>query len=214
MKIKRLAWAKKYISKSAEFWNNIFYSDETYFEINMNSVMNRIRRFKSSNPFASNLISGKVKHPTKVMVWGCFSRFGLGRICVLDGYMNSCKYVEVLEEKLLPSILSSPIESPIHLDDSASCHRTRKIKDWHSYNNISQIDWPGNSPDLIPIENLWGFMKNKIKRRVIKNKRALIENILQIWREEIPTSLLEKLCDSMPSRLQNTINLKGCCTKY
>lgn len=180
----------------------------------MNSVINRVRRFRSTNLFAAKLISPTLKHPTKVMVWGCFSRNGLGGISVLDGYMNSTKYIEVLNEKLIPTIQEKQLSNPVHLDDSAPCHRTKQVKEWHRLNNINQVDWPGNSPDLNPIENIWGYMKSKIRRRVIKNKTSLLENILHIWREEIPISMIQKLSDSMPSRLDKVIKNKGGITKY
>ena len=43
------------------------------------------------------------------------------------------------------------------------------------------MDWPGNSPDLNPIENVWAALKKEIcKDKIITNKN-LIENIIKAW---------------------------------
>ena len=69
MKRKRLEFAKTYIEKGAQFWKNVIYSDESYISINLNAVMNRIRRFRSSNPLSGSYINQNVKYPLKIMVW-------------------------------------------------------------------------------------------------------------------------------------------------
>ena len=61
-------------------------------------------------------------------------------------------------------ILNSQIKEPIDLDYSARSHRTAIIDQWHRENSIKRIDWPGNSPDLNPIENLWSILKSKLRK--------------------------------------------------
>jgi hypothetical protein len=50
-----------------------------------------------------------------------------------------------------------------------SCHSSR-----HSF---GVIDWPGNSPDLNPIENLWSYIENKLKHKDISSGPKLIKEI-------------------------------------
>ena len=50
------------------------------------------------------------------------------------------------------------------LQDGAPCHRSKIVKSWFAERpEIKLIDWPGNSPDLNPIENVWSWMKNKLQ---------------------------------------------------
>ena len=211
---KRKYFADSMIDKPDEFWKDVFFSDETYIEINFGSVINRVRRFSSSDPINQKFLKNTVKFPTKVMLWGCINYNGAGLLKICEGTMNSAKYKQVLESKLLPSIQKFSISNPIHLDDSAPCHRTNEIKAWHSQNGIQKIDWPGNSPDLNPIENLWSILKYKIKRRPINSKIKLIEEIKKIWDNEISQELCANLVMSMPKRLAEVKKCKGKITKY
>ena len=211
---RRLAFAKKYRHHPLDFWHRIIYSDESYFSINLSAVMNRVRRFRSSNPFASSLISPTVKYPPKVMIWGCINYKGPGEIKICQETMNRARYLDTLEKKLIPSANKFNIVSPIHLDDSAPCHRGKEVEEWHTNHGFGKILWPGNSPDLNPIENVWGLMKAKLRTRIIRDKRKLIESILEIWREDSLKDYIVKIIDSMPQRLEEVIKNKGFQTKY
>ena len=42
------------------------------------------------------------------------------------------------------------------------CHHARKVTDWLQFKNIQLFEWPGNSPDGNPIENLWLLMQDRV----------------------------------------------------
>ena len=68
------------------------------------------------------------------------------------------------------------------------------------------------SPDLNPIENLWGERKSAIG----ENNPADIQELEQIAKEEsekIPEKC-RKLIDGYKKRLEAVITAKGCSTKY
>ena len=47
------------------------------------------------------------------------------------------------------------------------------------------LDWPGNTPDLNPIENLWALMKAKVSEKQLLSLKALRKVIKEVWVHEI-----------------------------
>ena len=55
---------------------------------------------------------------------------------------------------------------------------------------ITVLDWPGNSPDFNPIENLWSIVKNRLRKMDCTTKIKLIEVVIHDWfHEEIKKKL-------------------------
>lgn len=209
---KRLAWCKKYKNKEISFWENVIFSDETMITIRNDSLMQRCRRFPWSNPFNTKYIRPTVKYPLSIMMWGCFSKHHRPELTIIEGIMNSEKYEEVLENNIKP--IFSENSSLFFQDDSAPCHRSRKIKLYKTNNNIYSLDWPGNSPDLNPIENLWHILKRKVGRFQYKNKKQLVFMAKKIWNQNIDNDVIKNLIESMPKRIDLCIKNNGSITKY
>ena len=47
------------------------------------------------------------------------------------------------------------------------------------------IDWPGNSPDLNPIENAWNQIKTKLQDMQITSIPTLKEAIKDVWENQL-----------------------------
>ena len=71
-------------------------------------------------------------------------------------------------------------------------------------NGVNVIAWPSQSPDLNPIENLWAFIKGKLKGKEFVKKEDLIKSVYDIWRNISP-KLCEKLVKSMDERITQVL---------
>ncbi|GFU52094.1 uncharacterized protein TNCV_3225161 [Trichonephila clavipes] len=75
--------------------------------------------------------------------------------------------------------------------------------------------WPGNSPDMNPIVNVWELMKREVAKDVITNKTQLLERIIHKWNHHPQMQETVQSCiDSMPRRIEALIAAKGGSTKY
>ena len=94
------------------------------------------------------------------------------------------------------------------MHDNAPCHRAKIIRDWIDEKQINILEWPPNSPDLNPIENLFGLLKKKLNKMKIKSKEELKEKIQEIW-ENFDKELCSRLVNSLPRRLELVFKQKG-----
>ena len=109
--------------------------------------------------------------------------------------------------------LNGPVDF-IFQQDGAPCHTAKVCQAWFKNNNVRLLSWPGNSPDLNPIENLWARLKILVSQRRPSNKQQLIEAIVECWHHVITVQELESLVKSMPNRIKAVITAKGYATKY
>ncbi len=72
------------------------------------------------------------------------------------------------------------------------------------------LDWPGNSPDLNPKENVWNFMKNlPKKKKAITFICVLMEENKKLWVLNSFQEYLKKLFESMHRKLQLVVKHNG-----
>lgn len=149
------------------------------------------------------------------MVWGCMSAKGVGFLKFIEGTVNAEVYQNILGECLIPSIdtLKSNTGHFLFQQDNAACHTAHRIARWFNENNIPVLQWPANSPDISPIETLWGRMKKELRKNPARNLHDLKQKLQTIWDSFTPDSCQE-LINSVPQRIKAVISRKGDATQY
>ena len=92
--------------------------------------------------------------------------------------------------------------------DNAPAHRG--AASFLEAKGVEVLEWPAYSPDLNPIENLWGHMKMSIRVDVFTDVDDLVEAILTFW-EELDQAYVDALVLSFKDRLQKVVDNVGDC---
>jgi hypothetical protein len=127
--------------------------------------------------------------------------------------MNAICYQEALEDHLL---MFMGIHGCTHfLHDGAPCHASKCIKDFLAEQPFQVIEWPGNSPDLNPIENCWNQLKNLLKKKDISSVPKLTADI-RLWTVDrgAQARVREEFERFDAKELEIVIDAKGDMTKY
>lgn len=165
---------------------------------------------------ASNLHSGRIS----VIFWGCFWQNELGPlIALLAGRINSDRYCEILEEHLFPfytMVKETLREEPWFMDDNCKVHKSITTKVFKDELGIQMLEWPSQSPDINPIENLWKLWKDCIEKSHPQptNHDELIEVVQRGWEELKTMDVGQTLADSIKNRIIAVKVAKGQPTKY
>lgn len=220
----RVSWCEKYKKKSVSYWSQVIFSDESSVEIGKQSRQIRVWRYAGER-FNTECLAPTFKSGRKsVMVWGCFAGGTKGPLIFCDENkegnerINSNTYITILNSYLLPferTVHELTGKPAVFQQDNAPIHTAKITKEWFKTNKIVIMDWPANSPDLNPIENLWRQLKDNIQSRSVfpRNIDELKCALKEEW-ENLDCSHFESVVASMPRRINAVLEAGGGPTKY
>lgn len=209
---RRLQFAKEHMTWNVE-WRSVVFSDEKKFNLDgpdgLHYYWHDLRK-------EERLLSRRVHGGASVMVWASFCFSGKSEIVFRECKGKADVYRKVLNDHLLPFIRRLGGGKWTFQQDGASVHTAADTIQWLRAHNLDPMSWPSLSPDLNPIENLWGALVRLVYdngRRQFNTAEELRAAIQASW-NSIGLDVLENLARSMPERMYEVIRLGGKSTKF
>lgn len=210
----RVLFAENYLNMD---WENVIFTDEKVFKSDHHAKFHLYRpnNMRYNEKYVQRTrVSGQVS----CGIWGWMSAGGVGELCEISSHMNSREYLEILNEVMIPSVnIVYPDEFPItFMQDNSAVHKSRETMNWiHQNIEIRTIPWPAYSPDLNPIENVWGYMVKDWMPLYPRTREVVLEHVNKKW-EELRGNphFCQQLVASLPNRLREVIDNDGYWTHY
>ncbi|KAK3538092.1 hypothetical protein QTP70_029181, partial [Hemibagrus guttatus] len=134
-----------------------------------------------------------------VMVWGCMSAAGTGELQFIEGTMNANMHCDILKQSMIPSLWRLGRRAVFQHDNDPK-HTSKATTALLKKLRVKVMHWPSMSPDLNPIEHLWGILKWKVEERKVSNIHQLRDAVMEEWKR-IPVATCEALVNPMPKRV-------------
>ena len=222
----RLNFCKQRVNWTVEDWRKILFSDESPFEIHHppNHKNDCVWAHSASDAETVKM----VKHSPKIHVWGMMSYRAVSELHIIpptqtitaDYYIN-----EILEKTLMTTMkrkrktgsilqrkMIENMSDAVFQQDGAPAHHAKKTQEWLKQNIQCFWEkgvWPGNSPDINPVENLWSIVQGELDTMEQPRSVKMLENNLKSAWSHISQETLGNLMDGMPERVRKCIKLKG-----
>uniref|UniRef100_A0A8C5MHJ1 Transposase n=1 Tax=Leptobrachium leishanense TaxID=445787 RepID=A0A8C5MHJ1_9ANUR len=204
----RLQYAKSHVDKPQKFWDSVLWTDETKLELFGPMDQRYVWRRKNKAYEEKNTLP-TVKHGGgSIMLWGCFASAGTGKLQRVQGTMNSLQYQEILDDNVMQSVTNLRLGRRwTFQQDNDPKHTSKSTRAWLQIKGWNILEWPLQSPDLNPIENLWWDLKKAVAVRRSKNVTELEAFAHDEW-AKIPVDRCKTLVSSYDSRLKSCYNCK------
>lgn len=196
------------------FLRKLKFSDECVFALSSRVNTHNVHQWARENP---HFRLGNPGKSVTLTVWACIGYGGLVGFDISEDTMNGDRYVDVLNEKVVP--LFTRNNTWLYQQDGASSHYSiaaRTVLDdslrgrW--IGRRGAIEWPARSPDLTACDFwLWAYLRSNVYNppgRVFADRNALrhkIEEELQ----NIPIEMYRKAMKDFPKRVVACMSADG-----
>jgi hypothetical protein len=190
-------------------WKRLWSFDESYFELNSS----RGRCYTKTNVAHRNAPCKLTNKQEKISVGiaVAVSYNTKSRLCYLPRNWKPTELKDILRDELLPDLGWDPARRKFRsfLLDNDGRHHNRELKAFLSQEGVNKVGYlPSNSPDLNPIENIFGLMKRFAKDRIPSTEEELRQVVEDAWKS-VTKETLQNLFGSMANRVQEVIEKNG-----
>lgn len=232
-RMKRVAFARE---NKTRCWGNVMFTDRKKF---LFSYPGSEVRMVSWVVQGSTTQAYTVNHPQVFNVYAGLTKYGMTKCHIVAGSskhktqhknkkgqkarnITESEYIEVLNTTLLPEATrlfgTNGIGSFVLQQDNDPTHKVAfpTVRKWNSKHASSQKvlkNWPPNSPDLNPIENVWAYVQDKVNALGCKSFNEF-KQAVEKEMKAVRGTFIRNLYKSMPNRLAKVLETGGEKTKY
>ncbi|KAL3666445.1 hypothetical protein V7S43_019056 [Phytophthora oleae] len=188
-------------------WERVIFSDEKKFNLD---GPDGYQYYWHDVRVDLKLYSKRVSGGGSVMVWAGMNTYGKTDIAFLEGRQDSKCYTDTLDSYLAPFLQNlrenHGIPNPIFQQDNASIHESRFTREHIEAMGITKLKWLAKSPDLNPVENVWGQLAWSVYEggRQFDSREELKAQIVRSW-TNIKQNYLRHLSDTIPTRMAQVV---------
>ena len=119
----------------------MIFSDESKFNLQNSDGVPRIWREPGTGLEQANVKGTKKFGGGSVMVWGCFSYFGVGELTFIDVKINAPYYCNMLSSCLFSSVRKMDLDKYIFVQDNDPKYTSKLAKSFFEKNNVTFEPW-------------------------------------------------------------------------
>ena len=208
MRCGRVNWCKRMMRRRASFWKDTVFVDEVYFCTKASTGGRLVRRPRGTPRNHSKYTRKVWKKPEKLLALCGISGDGHRYLHFLKKgkRMNSNSFVSLLKKE--PSTFSRVL-----MMDRSRVHTSKMTRAFLEAGSVRTLLLPPRSPDLHPIENLFGYLKAKLLQHPTKTLQQLRRQVRKCF-FDLPDHYMAELASSMRRRMRQVIYFEGEATKY
>ena len=103
-----------------------------------------------------------------MIVFCMISAAGTQLLVRLLGKINATVYKEILKQ-FVPNLRTTINQPAVFMQDNAPYHTVKSVKTFLSEEDVTVMEWPAQSPDMNPIENVWKLLNERAKEKKPRN---------------------------------------------